>query len=61
MRSDTLLARGLLDKLGASISIASPIHLSLSSLPAPFFLLLLPTQPTNSNMLFPLPASQIDP
>ena len=50
----------LLAKLGASISLAPPIRLILRSLAVPL-LLLLASQPTNTNMLFPLPASQVDP
>ena len=60
MCSDPLLARGLLDKLGASISFVLPIRLS-PSLPTVPLLLLLASQPTNTAMLFPLPASQVDP
>lgn len=53
-----LLERDLLAKLGAFISFA-PICLNPSSPAAP--LLLLAGQPTNTDMLLPLPASQVDP
>ena len=55
-----LLGRDLLARLGASISFAPPICLNPSS-PAVPLLLLLASQPTNTTMLFPLPASQVDP
>jgi hypothetical protein len=53
---ESLLGMDLLDKLGDSISFAPLICLNPSSQTAPL-LLLLASQPTNSNMLFPLPAS----
>ena len=55
-----LLGRDLLARLGASISFAPLICLNPSSQTAPL-LLLLASQPTNTTMLFPLPASQVDP
>jgi hypothetical protein len=55
-----LMRRDLLARLGASISFAPPIHLNPRSSAVPL-LLLLTSQPTNTNMLFPVPDSQVDP
>ena len=55
-----LLGRDLLTEWGASISFAALIHLNPSSPTVPL-LLPLASQPTSTNMLFPLPPSQVDP
>ena len=54
------MGRDSLTKVGASISLAPPIHLTSDSPAAPLLFLLAP-QPSDTNASFLLLASQVDP